>query len=631
MQGFSGAVFGALAIGGAVALAGLGATISLAQPAPAGPSTSPAGPAGFTENGLMQFQARCLGCHGNPKVERAPSPQVLRAMPPERIYAALTTGVMKTIGDTLTDVQKRQIAESTAGRLMGAEAAGDAKAMPNPCPTNPAFGDPATGPVWNGWGVDAANTRFQPRPGLKASDTPRLKLKWAFGLPGSTSAYSQPTVASGRVFVGADTGYVYALDAKTGCVHWSFMAKASVRNAVVIGRIATGGKPRWAAFFGDLRANAYAVDARTGQLIWTSKVDDHVTGRITASPALYQGKLFVPISSWESSSAKTPDYPCCTFQGNVTGLDANTGKRLWKRYVFDERPKPIRKNSKGVQLYAPAGSAIWNTPTVDPKHRAVYFGTGDASTFPAPATGDAVMAVSMDTGKVLWSYQVHKGDASLVGCWGEGITDNCPQSEGPDWDVPGSPILRTLNGGMRALIIATKPGDILALDPDNGGRLLWRINLNGKLAVVGPPDFKAAPVKGVLFGGAADADTAYFALQNGGMAAVRLADGKILWDAPLNHTPGNRVGYAAATSAMPGAAFAGGSDGKLLAVSTADGSKLWEFDTARDFDTVNKVKANGGSFGSAGPTVAGGMLFAGSGYAVLFGKPGNVLLAFGTE
>ena len=628
MKGLNAAVLGALAVGGVVALAGLGGAISAAQPAPAGPPASPAGPAGFTENGLIQFQARCLGCHGNPNVERAPSPQLLRAMSPERIYEALTTGPMKSIGDTMPDLLKRQIAESTAGRLMGAEAAGDARAMPNRCPTNPAFGDPAEGPNWNGWGVDAANTRFQPRPGLKASDAPRLKLKWAFGLPGSTSSYSQPTVASGRVFVGADTGYVYALDAETGCVHWSFMAKASVRNAIVIGKLTTGGKARWAAFFGDLRANAYALDARTGKLIWTSKVDEHVTSRVTASPALYQGRLFVPISSWESSSAKTPDYPCCTFQGNVTALDANTGRRIWKRYVFDERPKPGKKNSKGVQLYAPAGSAIWNTPTVDPKRRAVYFGTGDASTYPAPATGDAVMAVSMDTGKVLWSYQVHKGDASLVGCWGEGVTDNCPQSEGPDWDVPGSPILRNVKGGGRTLIIATKPGDILALDPDHAGKPLWRINLNGPLAVVGPPDFKKAPGKGVLFGGAADAETAYFGLQNGGMAAVRLADGKILWDAPLNHTPGSRVTYPAATSAMPGAAFVGGSDGKLMAVSTADGSKLWEFDTARPFDTVNKVKASGGSFGSAGPTVAGGMVFAGSGYAVLFGTPGNVLLAF---
>jgi polyvinyl alcohol dehydrogenase (cytochrome) len=590
------------------------------------------GPATFTENGLMLFESKCMSCHGNPKAERAPPPQALRAMPPERIYAALTSGPMKAVGDTLTDVQRRQVAESTAGRLMGTGQSGEASAMPNRCPTTPPMTDPANGAHWNGWGVDGSNTRYQPEPGLTAADLPRLKLKWAFGLPGSTSAYGQPTLASGRVFVGTDMGYVYALDAKTGCVHWSFKAKASVRNSILIEPLKSAGKMRYAAYFGDLKANVYAIDASTGALIWTRHVDEHVSARITAAPAFYGNRLFVPVSSWESSSAKSIDYACCTFVGNVVALDASTGAPLWKRYVFDERPKPVRKNSKGVQLYAPAGSAVWNTPTVDPRRDAVYFGTGDASTWPAPPTADSVMAVSMATGKLLWTFQVHKGDASLVGCWGEGITDNCPKEEGPDWDVPASPILRTLSDGRRELIVGTKPGDILALDPDHKGAQVWRMNVNGPdLAAPGPPDFKKPPMKGVLFGGAADPDTAYFGLQGGGMAAVRLADGKLLWFSPLGWTPGGRQSYQAATTAIPGAAIVGGTDGHLVAVSAADGHTLWDYDTGRSFETVNKVPANGGSFGSAGPTVAGGMLFAGSGYAVIFTRPGNALLAFAPE
>ena len=629
----SGPMGGAAAAAALVFAAGLGWCVTSAEAqfragAPAGPQD---GPPAFTEGGLMLFESNCLSCHG--KVERAPSPEMLRSMPPERIYEALTTGVMKPIGDQLTEVQRRQVSESAAGRLMGVSAAGDAKAMPNPCPSSPAVAAP--GPSdWNGWGVDAANTRFQPRPGLQPADIRRLKLKWAFGLPGSTSAYSQPTVVSGRVFVGADSGYVYSLDAKSGCVHWSFLAKAGVRNAVVVAPITAGGRTRMAAFFGDLRANVYALDARTGQQLWTTRVDHHISSRVTASPAFYRGRLFVPISSWESSSAKAPDYGCCTFQGNVVGVDADTGKVLWQRFVFDRRPQPVRKNAKGVQLYAPAGSAVWNTPTVDPKLRAIYFGTGDASTYPAPATADAVMAVSMDTGRVLWSRQIHKGDSSLVGCWAQGITDNCPKVEGPDWDVPGSPLLRTLKDGRRVLVIGTKPGDVVALDPDRSGAQAWRINVNGPLAVDGPLDFSKPGVKGMLFGWAADERAAYFGLQGqggGGMAAVRLADGKVLWQTPLDWVKGGRVGYPAATSAFPGVALVGGNDGKLIAVSTADGSRLWDFDTAKAFDTVNKVKANGGSFGSAGPTAAEGMLFAGSGYAVSFTKPGNVVLAFAPE
>jgi polyvinyl alcohol dehydrogenase (cytochrome) len=616
---------GAVAVAAAVSAGGYAWTQNAGPPAPPAQGGAPT----FTEGGLMLFESRCLSCHGNPSVARAPSPEALRAMPPERIYAALTSGVMKSVGDALTEVQRRQVAESAAGRLMGAAEAGDARSMPNRCAANPPMTDPASGPAWNGWGVDGANTRYQPRPGLSAADLPKLKLKWAFGLPGSTSAYGQPTVISGRVFVGSDTGYVYALDAKTGCVHWSFMAKGGVRNAILIKPVRQGARTRWAAFFGDLKANVYAVDARSGALIWTRHVDDHVSARVTAAPAYFGGRLFVPISSWESSSAKSIDYPCCTFQGNVVGMDAASGKVLWKRYVFNQRPAPLRKNSKGVQLYAPAGSAVWNTPTVDAKRGAVYFGTGDASTYPAPSRADSVMAVSMATGKVLWSFQVHEGDASLVGCWGEGITDNCPREEGPDWDVPGSPILRTLNDGRRVLVVATKPGDVLALDPDRSGALVWRMNVNGpKLAVPGPPDFTRPPPKGMLFGGAADRKAAYFGLQGGGMAAVRLSDGKLLWFSPLGWSQGGRVSYPAATSAIPGAAIVGGTDGKVFAVSTADGHTLWQVETDRDYDTVNRVKAHGGSFGSAGPTLAGGMLFTGSGYAVGFTKPGNALLAF---
>ena len=622
------AIGGALIAAGSVGAAGIAWTQTAPSGPPARAAQAPGGPATFTEGGLMLFESKCLSCHGRPGFERAPTPDALRAMAPERIYQALTSGEMKAIGDTLTELQREQVSESAAGRLMGTASA-DAGSMPNRCTSDPPLRAPGPGD-WNGWGVDLANTRFQPRPGLSAADLPRLKLKWAFGLPGSTSAYSQPTVVSGRVFVGADTGYVYALDAKTGCVHWSFQAKSGVRNAVVVGPLSAGGRTRLAAYFGDLKANVYALDARTGAQIWTSKADDHVTGRVTASPALWGGRLFVPISSWESSSAKAPDYPCCTFVGNVTALDASTGKRIWKRYVFAERPRPVKLNSKGVQLYAPAGSAVWDTPTVDPRRGAIYFGTGDASTFPAPDTADAVMAVAMATGKVLWTYQAHKGDASLVGCWADGITENCPKVEGPDLDIPGSPLLRTLKDGRRLLIVGTKPGDIFALDPDKKGALVWRVGVNGPLYTDGPLDFKK-PRVGPLFGWAADNEAAYFGLQVGGMAAVRLEDGKRLWLSPLDWVQGGRIAYPAASSAIPGAAFVGGSDGVLFAVSTADGKVLWREDTVRSYDTVDKVPANGGSMGSAGPTIADGMLFVGSGYAVGFTKPGNALLAYAPE
>jgi polyvinyl alcohol dehydrogenase (cytochrome) len=268
---------------------------------------------------------------------------------------------------------------------------------------------------------------------------------------------------------------------------------------------------------------------------------------------------------------------------------------------------------------------VWNSPTVDPVRNAVYFGTGDATTYPAIETSDAVMAVDMDTGRVLWSYQVHKNDSFLVGCAGERRAENCPQVVGPDWDIPASPVLRTLPDGKRRIIVVTKPGDVLALDPDKRGELVWRMNVTGQVVgdVLRPGE---AQPPGIFWGAAIDEETAYFGLTRGGMGAIDITSGKRLWLNTLD--PTQKVSYASATTAFPGVALQGSSDGKIQAVSTSDGRLLWSFETLREFETVNGVKARGGSISAPGPIVADGMVLVGSGYAVLGGTPGNVLLAF---
>jgi polyvinyl alcohol dehydrogenase (cytochrome) len=628
------AVLAALAVGGAGLAAGAWTVAAQAQAPAAAPVNA------SSEQGFGLFQTRCLNCHGNPAFERAPTPAALREMTPEHILDVLTNGIMyPVVGKDLTELQRRLVAESVAGRLIGSAQSGDAARMPNRCAANPPMPAPAAGPAWNGWGAGLSNARFQPAKaaGLSADELPKLKLKWAFGFPGGTSAYGQPSLVSGRVFVGTDTGWVYSLDAKTGCVYWSFQTKAGVRNAMTVGPIAGHPGVKYAVFFGDVKANAYALDAQTGRQLWTRHVEDHFTDRITAAPALYQGRLYVPISSWEEYSARTLDYPCCTSVGAVAALDANTGRQIWKTYVIPERPKLVGKNSKGVELWAPAGASVWNTPTVDPKRGVVYIGTGDATTHPAAATSDAVMAIGMDKGDIRWSYQVHRNDSYLVGCVGQNRTENCPEVQGPDWDIPASPVLHTLPDGRQIVVVATKPGDILALDPDAKGQPVWRINLNGpELAGDGPlPAGRRR--SGVMWGFADDGRFAYFGMTGGGVSALDLTSGKRAWYAPLNAQPApadappgppQGPGHGAASTAIPGAVLVGGSDGKLFAVSARDGHELWSFDTARPFETVNGVPAKGGSIGAPGPTVAGGMVFVGSGYAVTRGNPGNVLLAF---
>jgi polyvinyl alcohol dehydrogenase (cytochrome) len=639
-------IFGAAAFIAAFATgAASGAAQEAGSAAPPSASTSASAPAVATEFGFGIFQQHCTACHGNPSMERAPAPAQLRLYTPERILDALTTGPMKSVGDTLTDLQKRQVSESLAGRLLGSTASGDAEKMPNACASTAPMTDPSAQPAWNGWGAGLDNRRYQSgdSAGLDAGSVVRLKVKWVFGLPNSTSSYGQPTVVSGRVFVGSDTGYVYSLDAATGCIYWSHPSQAGVRNAMTIAPISGHGATRYAVFYGDVKANAYALDAETGKQLWTTRVEDHYTDRVTAAPAYYAGRLYVPVSSWEEFAAATPDYPCCTSVGSVVALDAASGRRIWKTYVIASRPRPVRKNAKGVQLWAPAGGSVWNTPTIDPRRHALYFGTGDATTYPAAPTSDSVMALNLANGKVLWTYQVHRKDSFLVGCWGDKRPDNCPKVQGPDWDIPASVILHSRDD-KDALLVGTKPGDILALDPDRRGRLLWRVNVHGDISGDAPPGGAATSMPqntGVAWGGAADADTAYFGLLGGGVAAMRISDGQKRWLTPARMTGGPEDGISAghftpvsngaAVTVIPGVVFVGGSDGRLSAVSTIDGGELWSFDTDRSFESVNKVITHGGSISAPGAVVVGGMVFVGSGYAVLRGKPGNALIAFTPE
>ena len=579
----------------------------------------------------IQFEKNCSKCHGNANSQgNAATRESLMKLSPEAIYSTLTTSSMSEHSKNLTDDQKRLIAQHLGGRPFGVADVGDAKAMSNRCAANPPLSDPSSGAFWNGWSNDATNTRFQSAQaaGLTADQVPRLKLKWAFGVPDATEMYSQPTVVSGRIFIGGDSGYVYSIDAKSGCVYWSFLAQAGVRTAPTIAALKTRGAAKYAAYFGDQRANAYAVDAATGELLWKQRVEDHPLSRIVGAPKLYKGKLYVPVSSGEEGISANSAYPCCTFRGSVVALDAETGKQIWKTYSVPDAPKPTKKNSAGMQLSAPAGAAIWNSPTIDAKRNALYVGTGDSYTEPAAKNSDAILAMDLDTGKMLWSFQDIKNDSWAVGCDGKHVVGNCPEELGPDYDFSVSPMLRTLPNGREFLVVTGKSGYVLALDPEKKGAVLWKT-----------PLFEKPPLASglIVFGGASDEQDAYFALnQVGGMAAIDMVTGERLWFTPLApaEIPGEppRPGQSAAVTAIPGVVFSGGWDGRLRAIAAGKGNVIWEYNTVRDYTTVNGVPGKGGSMGAPGPTVVGGILYVTSGYVgVSNGLPGNVLLAFSVE
>ena len=520
----------------------------------------------------------------------------------------------------------------------------------NPCPS-------AAGPValsnaqWNGWGRGLDNTRYQPEPAIRASDVAKLAVKWAYGYQSGTE-FGQPTIVDERLFVTSSTGRVYSLDAKTGCTYWTYDADAGSRTAITIGELAhtrVAALPRRlkrtlahldvikapsAAFFGDDTGAVYALDAQKGTLLWKTQADTHPLARIVGAPTLYNDHLYVAVSSTEDAAAANPSYSCCTFRGSVVALDIASGRILWKSYTVLQEPQPTRKNSAGVQEFGPAGAAIASSPTVDDKRHVLYVATGGSATGVEQSLTDAIVALDLVDGKLRWVKQLVRPDAGTAG---SGF-----------WS---SPVLRTLATGNQVLLVGQKSGVVYGLDPDHGGEILWQTKIGdsgagpaggfaggapGIASAVGPPGVPGS-AGGVAWGSAADHRNLYVALSGllaqpanakGSLTALDMTTGLARWHTAAPQ-PACSWGehncahaQAQAVTVMPGSAFSGSMDGHLRAYSTIDGKIMWDFDTAKDFQTKNGIKASGGPLDHGGATIVNGMVYLNS---------GNTLLAFSVD
>ena len=589
------------------------------------------------QDGAVLFKRYCASCHeaGADGDSRVPGRDVLGQLTPDQILQALEKGAMKAQAAERSRAQRRALAEYLSGKPFGAD-------LPNPIPKSAycskasAAGssrDSLAGPSWNGWGVTITNSRFEPSEaaGMTAEDVPRLKLKWAFGLPGASSGGTQPVVVGGRLYVADAEGDLFALDAQTGCIYWTIEVEAGIRSAITVGARGASGL---AAYFGDQAANVYAVAAESGQVLWKVKVDDYSRAAITGAPQLYGGRLYVPVSSREESQVGDPHYPCCAFRGSVVALDAATGKRIWKTYTIAQEAKPQQKNSAGTEIVGPSGGAVWDSPTLDVKRNILYVGTGNNFSPPATNLTDSILALDMKTGKIKWAHQQTENDIWNASCRRPDREPAvCPDADSPDFDFGSSSILVDLPGGRQMLIAGNKSGMIWALDPDRQGKIIWQQHVG-----------QGSSGGGVLWGIAVDGKNVYVPNgffdpktpdASGGMAAIGLSDGQAVWNAanpPCGDRKECKQSHPAAVTAIPGVVFSGTMDGRLRAYGAQDGKTLWEYDTAREFQTVNGVKANGGSMSNSGPTLVDGMLFANSGYSHHGGIiPGNVLLAFSPQ
>ena len=585
----------------------------------------------YRKAGEAQYRLACAECHDGALLE-APQRAALALFPPERIIQSLESGIMATAGMALTRDEKRQVAFFLTGQK--------ANSVPTSLssfrckPTRTAELPLSRAVSWNGWGGEAGNSRHQPDAGgLNKVSVDRLTLKWAFAFPGATRSRAQPVATPEVVFTGSQDGTVYALDRNNGCPIWTFNADGEVRGALYVDTN-NQGVPE-TILFGDFTAHAYALDAQTGKLLWKTQIHDHEAAIVTGSVIAHDGTVVVPVSSLEVLLASRTDYECCTFRGALVALDIQTGEERWRQYTTD-LPRPTIMSTAGTQLYGPSGAPIWSSPTIDASRNVVYAGTGENYSSPANDLSDAVLAVSLKSGELIWSAQLTQDDAWNGAC--SRRAPNCPEEDGPDYDIGAAPILTRDENGREVLLIGQKSGMVYALDPANSGELLWEQRA-GSGGTMGGIHYGMSASPEALFVGVSDLPTNNpYNVGPGhpGIHALSLSTGDIIWRRDLKDQCEETAflcwhGISAAVSTVEDLVFAGGLDGILRAFDTASGDILWETPTLNSFGAPNGVKASGGAIEADGPVLVGGEVFVTSGYDKWNEAPGNVLLVYSID
>jgi polyvinyl alcohol dehydrogenase (cytochrome) len=619
---------------GAAGLVSLGAGLALAQ------AGGDAGP----PPGKEVYDKTCAACHAAPEPGgRTPPFASLRKMSAETITSALTTGVMKPIGDSL---DRRQIRDVVAYLAAPEGPGGTAWIDGAMCAADKRGIELTAKPAQVGFGVDTDNSRRMSaaQAGFSGKQAANLEVAWTFALPKTSGVRGQGVVVGSTLFYPAtQASYLLALDTKTGCVKWATPTASGIRNSLAYGRLGASGP--MALVGGASDGNLVAFDAKTGKVIWKVDPRHDKTVPLTGSAIFAGDKILVPISAIDVGNAMRPTFECCKAHGAVALVDAATGRVLWTWHTM-EQAKPLgRKNSQGVDLYGPSGAPIWSSPSVDLKKGVVYTATGENTSPPATNTSDSLIAIDLATGKQKWVFQALANDVWNMACPagppapGTTLKPNCFfAGEGSvmrDHDFGGGPVIWR-GRGKELILGGQKSGDVWAVDAATG-KQVWHHQFG-----------KGTPLGGVHWGIATDgvrvfapiADPGVPAPANAaGLYAIDIASGKVAWQWKASADCENgrkaqvsscdiRFGVSAPPLVVDGTLIAGALDGRLYVFDAVSGKLLATHDTAIAHRTVNKIPGKGGSIDAAGPFAGDGMLFVGSGYGSFGQQAGNVLVAF---
>ena len=595
--------------------------------------------------GKVVYDNFCAACHSAPEPgSRAAPVATLRKMNAQQITAALTTGVMKPIGDSL---DRRQIRDVVQYLAAPEGPVGTAWIDDNRCAEDKRTIDLSAKPAQVGFGVDTDNSRRMTaaQAGFTTKDAAKLEVAWTLALPRTSGLRSQGVVVGSTLFYPAgQAGHLLALDTRTGCVKWAVQTPSPLRASLAFGRLGANGP--WALVGADGGGHLAAFDARDGKVIWRVDPRHDKQVPLSGTPLFAGDRILVPISAADVGLAMRPTYECCKTHGALAAVNAADGKVLWTWHTMGEAKPLGRKNSQGVEMYGPSGAPIWSSPAVDLKAGVAYTSTGEANSPPDSGTTDALVAVDLATDRRKWVFQALANDIWHMAC-PVGTTGTSGRKAGPncffandgsvllDHDFGGGPVI--WKGKGKSLILGgQKSGDVWAVDAATG-KQVWHHQFG-----------KGTPLGGVHWGVATDG-TRVFApisdpgvpapLNAAGLYAIDIASGKVAWS--WKATPdcagerekrlmgcSVRFGISAPPLVVDGAVIAGSLDGRVYVFDAASGKLLATHDTAVPFETVNKLPGKGGSIDAAGPFAGDGMLFVPSGYASFGQTAGNVLVAY---
>ena len=599
--------------------------------------------------GQPVYRLYCASCHDRPDETRAPTKATLSAMSVQSLTYTLTQGKMNAQGAALTDESRSDLITYLTGK---STATVDAWSQGMRCEARRRNADITGAATVSTFGFDARNTRVlsAAQTGLSKAKLAKLELAWSIGFPDVTMMRAQAAVVGNTVFLPvAEAAAVYAFDVSVPakpCIKWTYAAKAPLRTSAAYGLIAAPGSQirRKVVVVSGMDSTVYLIDARTGKALWTRNVASYSYSMTTGTPRILKDRIIVPVSQYEIMQAADNKVDCCTNHGFVLSLDPATGAQQW-RYDTMEDAKPIRDRGDGRMLKGPSGAPIWNSPVVDEQRGLIYLGTGESNSPPAHKNTDALIAIRLADGNQAWSMQATERDIYNAGC---GATPkptqlNCvADTVYRDVDFGASLILGKLKDGRELLFAGQKSGTLWAVEPATG-KVVWRRDIG-----------TGAANGGIHWGIAFHDDTLFVPIAvvghdipgqkvdpslKPGLYAVNANTGVVKWSFATTPDCGagrdersprcdRFYGMSAAPTVIDGTVIAGGLDGWLRVFDECTGAELWKFDTATAFDTLNGVKARGGSIDTASILGVNGLLLVNSGYGMFGQAPGNVMLAF---